>query len=64
MIALDPFSPWGYEKKHAALHRAGRYGDAIDTFETMLLNISKSPVPEIRGKCISIVLRLFMNLVF
>ena len=46
---LDPSSPWGYEGKHAALHGAGRYDDAIGTFETMLLNISQSPDPEIRG---------------
>ena len=49
---LDPSSPWGYERKHAALHRAGRYEDAIGTFETMLLKISQSPDPEIHGECI------------
>ena len=49
---LDPSSPWGYERKHAALHRAGCYDDAIGTFETMLLKISQSPDPEIRGECI------------
>lgn len=47
---LDPTSPWGYERKHAALHVAGRYDDAIGTFETMLLKISQSSDPEIRGK--------------
>ena len=56
MIALDPSSPWGYERKHAALHGAGRYDDAIGTFETMLLKISQSPDPEIRGECVNIVL--------
>ena len=37
VITLDPSSPWGYERKHAALHRAGRYDDAISMFETMFL---------------------------
>ncbi|KAI9566208.1 hypothetical protein HD554DRAFT_1206209 [Boletus coccyginus] len=50
VIALDPSSPWGYERKHAALHRAGRYDDAIDTFETMLLKILQSPDPKIRER--------------
>jgi len=56
---LDPSSPWGYERRHAALHMAGRYDDAIDMFETMLLKISQSPDPEIRGECIDIVPRIF-----
>ncbi|KAF8553231.1 hypothetical protein OG21DRAFT_1269071 [Imleria badia] len=47
VIALDPSPPWGYERKHAALHRAGRYEYAVSTFETMLLKISQSPHPEI-----------------
>jgi tetratricopeptide (TPR) repeat protein len=55
VIALDPSSPWGYERKHAALHRAGRYDDAIATFEKMLLKISQSPDSEIRGECIDII---------
>ena len=57
MIELDPLSPWGYERKHAALHKAGRYDDAISMFGTMLLKISQSPDPDIRGECIDIVLR-------
>ena len=51
---LDPSSPWGYERKHAVLHRVGRYDDAIRTFEMMLLKISQSPDPDIRGECIDI----------
>ena len=51
---LDPSSPWGYERKHTALHGAGRYDDAIATFETMLLKISQSPDPKIRGESIDI----------
>ena len=52
---LDPSSPWGYERKHAALHGAGRYEAAIATFETVLLRISQSPDPDVRGECIDIV---------
>ena len=55
VITLDPLSPWGHERKHAALHRAGRYDDAIATFETMLLKISQSPDPQIRGEYIDII---------
>ncbi|KAF8548528.1 hypothetical protein OG21DRAFT_750496 [Imleria badia] len=50
VIALDPSSPWGYERKHAALHRAGGYEDAINTFETMLFKLSVSPDPDIRQR--------------
>ncbi|KAF8553582.1 hypothetical protein OG21DRAFT_1604034 [Imleria badia] len=50
VISGDPSSPWGYERKHVALHRAGRYDDAIRTFELMLLKILRSPDPEIRKR--------------
>ncbi|KAI9570085.1 hypothetical protein HD554DRAFT_2019319, partial [Boletus coccyginus] len=50
VITLYPSSPWGYERKHAALHRAGRHDEAIGMFETMLLKILQSPDPEIRGR--------------
>ena len=52
---LDPSSPWAYENKQAALHGAGRYDDAIHTFETMLLKISQSPDPDIRSEYTDIV---------
>ena len=39
-IALDPSSPWGYERKHAALHKAGDYENAIKAFETMFSKLS------------------------
>ena len=55
VITLDPSSPWGYERKHAALHEAGRYDHAIATFEMMLLKISQSPDPEIRSEYIDII---------
>ncbi|KAF8126560.1 hypothetical protein EV363DRAFT_1434140 [Boletus edulis] len=48
VIDLDPSSPWGYERKHAALHKAGDYANAINAFETMLSKISLSSDPEIR----------------
>ena len=63
MITLDPSSPWGYERKHVALHRAEHYDDAIGMFETMLSKISHSPDPEIRGECIDIILCLCIDLV-
>ena len=55
MITLDPFSPWGYERKHAALHGAGRYDDAIATFEVMRSKISQSHDPAIHSERIDIV---------
>ncbi|KAF8547677.1 hypothetical protein OG21DRAFT_859134 [Imleria badia] len=50
LITLDPSSPWGYERKHAALHGEGHYADAISTFETMLSKMSQSPDPETRER--------------
>ena len=47
-IALDPSSPGGYEMKHAALHKAGDFDNAVDAFETMLSKIVESPDPDIR----------------
>ena len=49
-ISSDPSSPWGYEIKHAALHGAGRYDDAVQAFEAMLSKMGESPDPQIRGK--------------
>ena len=49
-IALDPSSPWGYEMKRTALHQVGCYGDAIETFETMLSKMVQSSDPQIRGE--------------
>ncbi|KAF8119381.1 hypothetical protein EV363DRAFT_1385187 [Boletus edulis] len=47
IIELDPSSPWGYERKHAALHKAGDYENATRAFETMLSKMSQSSDPEI-----------------
>lgn len=49
-IALDPLSPLGYEMKHAALHGAGRYDEAIQTFEAMFSKMAQSSDPQIRGE--------------
>jgi len=48
VITLDPSSPWGYEIKHAALHKTGDYGEAVNAFETMLLKIALSPDPDVQ----------------
>ncbi|KAI6017126.1 hypothetical protein EDC04DRAFT_2902662 [Pisolithus marmoratus] len=34
-VKVDPSYPWGYEAKHAALHGAKRYDEAIDASESM-----------------------------
>ncbi|KAN0088054.1 hypothetical protein V8E55_006675 [Tylopilus felleus] len=49
VIELDPMSPWGHERKHAALHKAGDYQNAIDAFKVMLSRMSESSDPEIRA---------------
>ena len=51
---LDPSSPWGYERKHAALHNAGDYENAINAFEAMVSKISQSPELEFCGEGIDI----------
>ena len=48
VIALDQLSPRGYEMKHAALHKAGDFDNAVDALETMLSKIAQSPDPVIR----------------
>ncbi|KAF8547970.1 hypothetical protein OG21DRAFT_1607157 [Imleria badia] len=47
-IALDPSLPWGYEVKRAALHQAGLYDGAIQTYEMMLSKMAQSPDLQIR----------------
>ncbi|KAI9458227.1 hypothetical protein HD554DRAFT_2177419 [Boletus coccyginus] len=47
-IISNPSSPWGYERKHAALHKLERYGDAIDARKTMISVLEKSPDPQIQ----------------
>ncbi|KAG6375215.1 hypothetical protein JVT61DRAFT_3428 [Boletus reticuloceps] len=48
VIALDPLSPWGYEMKHAVLHKGGDYDNAADAFETMLTKMAESPDPDVQ----------------
>ena len=50
VITLDPSSPLGYERKYAALHGERRSHDAEDAFQRMLLKMSESSDPEIRGE--------------
>ncbi|KAG6377836.1 WD40-repeat-containing domain protein [Boletus reticuloceps] len=50
VIRLDPSSPWGYEVKHAALHKARKYEDAINAFEAMLSKMAQSPDPDIQQR--------------
>ncbi|KAF8139079.1 hypothetical protein EV363DRAFT_1580710 [Boletus edulis] len=49
-IKLDPLSPWGYEMKHAALHKIGDYDNAVDTFGTMLSKMESSADPKARQR--------------
>ena len=44
------------------MHAAGHYDESIGTFEMMLLKISQSPDPKIRGMCVDIVLSLLIDL--
>lgn len=57
VVELDPSSPWGYERKHAALHQAGDYKNSINAFETMLSTMSQSSDAEIRGETVDIILK-------
>ena len=50
VIKLDPSSPLGYERKHATLHGVGHHDYATSAFETMLLKMSESSDPGIRGE--------------
>ena len=43
IITLDPFSPWGYEMKHAASRKAADFDSAVDALETMLSKVVQSP---------------------
>ncbi|KAG2345954.1 hypothetical protein BDR05DRAFT_97821 [Suillus weaverae] len=48
VIELNSLSYLGYNLKHAALHGARRYDEAIQTFQTMLSRLDKSPDIQIR----------------
>ncbi|KAI6009487.1 hypothetical protein F5J12DRAFT_40085 [Pisolithus orientalis] len=47
-VKVDASCPWGYEAKHAALHGAKRYDEAIDAFGSMLQVIEESHDPSTR----------------
>ncbi|KAN0083976.1 hypothetical protein V8E55_007480 [Tylopilus felleus] len=49
VIELDPLSPWGYERKHTALHKARDSQNAFDAFEAMLSRMLESSDAEIRS---------------
>ena len=59
VVKLDSSSPSGYERKYAALFGMGHNDDAIAAFETMLLKMSESSDPEIRGEGNHIILIFF-----
>ena len=56
MIKLDPTSPWGYERRHAALHATGDYDSAINAFQEMLLKMEQSPDPDVRREFVLVVM--------
>ena len=60
VIKLDPSSPSGYEIQYAALLGSGHHNDAIGAFETMLLKMSESSDPEIRGEDNHIIVIFFL----
>lgn len=50
IIELNPSSYLGYEVKHATLHDAQRYDEAIEAFNVMLSKLDDAPDPQIRSK--------------
>ncbi|KAG2137140.1 uncharacterized protein EDB93DRAFT_1330725 [Suillus bovinus] len=57
VIALNPLSYVGYQLKHAALHGARRYDEAIEAFQVMLSKLDNAPdeqVPVLHRKYISL----------
>ena len=60
---MNPSSPWGYERKHAALHKLARYGDAIDPLKTMISILENSPDANIRRKHMRLTDYFFLTLV-
>ncbi|OAX35524.1 WD40 repeat-like protein [Rhizopogon vinicolor AM-OR11-026] len=48
VIELNPLSYRGYQLKHAALHGAQRYGEAIAAFDIMLSKLNHTPDTQIR----------------
>ncbi|KAG2131366.1 hypothetical protein DEU56DRAFT_814143 [Suillus clintonianus] len=50
VIELNPSSYFGHQLKHAALHGAKRYDEAIDAFRIMLSKIENATDTQIRSK--------------
>ena len=48
-------SPWGYERKHAALHKARDYDGAISALQEMLSKMEQSHDPDIRREFVLVV---------
>ncbi|KAG1758138.1 heterokaryon incompatibility protein-domain-containing protein [Suillus occidentalis] len=48
VIIINPSSYLGYQLKHAALHGARRYDEAIKTFEIMLSRLDNAPEMQLR----------------
>jgi len=46
VIELNPSSYFGYQLKHAALHGAHRYDEAIEAFKIMLSKLENAPDTE------------------
>ena len=55
VIGLDPSSLWGYEMKHAALHKAGDYDSATSAFEEMLSKMEQSTDPDIHRESVLVI---------
>ncbi|KAG0703994.1 hypothetical protein DFH29DRAFT_1078588 [Suillus ampliporus] len=49
VIELNPSSHVGYQLKHAALHGAQRYDEAMETLQMMLLKLDDAPDTQIRN---------------
>lgn len=47
---LDPPSPWGYEMRHAVLHKAGDYDGAVLALDMMLSKMQESSDPDIQSE--------------
>ena len=50
-INADPLYPWGYERRHGALHGMQRYDEAVGAFTHMLSIIEQSLDQDVRRKC-------------
>jgi len=50
-IKVDPQDPWGYERRHAALHALQRCDEAVDTLKHMISLTKESVDLKTRCKC-------------